>query len=111
EVGLDVIRIVKQDAAFFEKVDVVLITVLIKRDEKIGFVTRRQDFARAHADLKNGRSARDGGRDRHISHDVVVASSGQSRQKRAGGLNAVLRIAGEPNHGVLNIFRTQIGAV
>src|SRR5207302_6953741 len=61
EVGLDVVRIVKQDAAFFEKVNVVLITVLIKRDEKIGFVTSRQDFARAHADLKNGRSARDGG--------------------------------------------------
>ena len=39
EVRLDVVRIVKQHAAFFEKVDVVLITVLIKRDQEIGFVT------------------------------------------------------------------------
>src|SRR5437762_3331591 len=111
EVGLDIVRIVKQHAAFFEKVDVVLITVLIKRDQKIGFVTGREHFARTHADLKNRRSARDGGWNRHISHDVVVAASGQSREKRAGSLNSVLRIAGKANDGVLNIFRAQISAV
>src|SRR3984893_10526335 len=41
EVRLDVVRIVKQHAAFLEKVDVVLITVLIKRDEKVGFIAGR----------------------------------------------------------------------
>src|SRR5207248_5633594 len=111
EVRLNVVRIVKQHAAFFEKVDVVLIAVLIKRDQKIGFVTGREHFARAHADLKNGRSARDGGWNRHISHDVVVAASGQSREKRAGGLNSVLRISGKADDCVVDIFRTKIRAV
>src|SRR4029077_13092219 len=104
QVRLNVVRIVKQHAAFFEKSEVVLITVLIKRDQKIGFVTGREHFARAHADLKNGRSARDGGRDRHISHHVVVAAAGKPRQKRAGGLNSVLRIAGQTDDRVINIL-------
>ena len=41
EVWLDVVGIVKQDAAFAQKMDVILVTVLVKRDEKVGFVTRR----------------------------------------------------------------------
>src|SRR5207248_1546933 len=101
----------KQHAAFFEKVNMVLITVLIKRDQKIGFVTGREHFARAHTDLEDGRSARDVGWNRHISHDVVVATSGQSREKRAGGLNSVLRISGKANDRVVDIFRTKIRAV
>src|SRR6202165_4588451 len=94
EVGLNVVRIVKQHAAFLEKVDVVLITVLIKRDKKVGFIAGRQHFTCAHANLKDRRSTGNGGLDRHISHDVVVAASGESREKGAGGLNSVLRIAG-----------------
>src|SRR5205814_9653553 len=43
EIRLDVIGIVKENAAFFEEPDVVLVTVLIKRDEEIGFVAGRQD--------------------------------------------------------------------
>src|SRR5207237_9992867 len=105
EVGLDVVRIVKQDAAFFEKVDVVLITVLIKRDEKIVFVTGRQNFARAHPDLEDRRAARDGGRDRHVSHDIVVAAAREPREKSAGGLNAVLRIPGETEYRVITCLR------
>src|SRR5262249_22051697 len=38
QVRLDVVGIVKQDAALAEKADVVLITVLIERDQKIGVV-------------------------------------------------------------------------
>ena len=41
EVRLDVVGIVKQDAAFAQKMDVILVTMLVKRDEKVGFVTRR----------------------------------------------------------------------
>ncbi len=111
EVRLDVVRIVKQDAAFFQKVDVVLVTVLIKRDEEIGFIARRKHFARAHADLEDRRPARNRGRDRHVSHDVLIAASGQAREESAGGLNAVLRISGEADYGVVNAFRAQIGAV
>ena len=111
EVWLDVIGIVKQDAAFFQKVDVVLVTVLIKRDEEVGFVARRRTSPDAHADLENRRPAGDGGRDRHVGHDVLVAAAGEPGEKRAGALDAVLRIAGEPDDGVVNIFRPQIGAV
>ena len=41
EVRLDVVRVVKQDAAFSQEADVILVTVLIKRDQKIGFVPGR----------------------------------------------------------------------
>src|SRR5437588_1283463 len=89
----------------------VLITVLIKRDQEIGFVTGRQDFAGTDADLKDGRAAGNGGGNRHISHDVLIAASSESGEKRARGLNSVLRIAGQADDCVLNIFRAQIGAV
>ncbi len=41
EVRLDVVRIVKQHATFAQEIDVVLVTVLIKRDQEIGFVAGR----------------------------------------------------------------------
>jgi hypothetical protein len=69
---------------------VVLVTVLVKRDQKIGFVTRRQHFSRTDAHLKNGRATGNRGRDRHVGHDVVLAAPGQAREECAGGLNAVL---------------------
>ncbi len=111
EIRLDVIRIVKQDAAFLKKIEVVLITVLVKRDEKVGFVAGRKDFARADADLENRRAAGNGGRNRHVGHDVLVAAAGEPREKRAGGLNAVLRIARESYNGVVDVLGTQIGAL
>ena len=89
----------------------VLVTVLIKRDEKVGFIASREYFAGTDPDLKDRRAAGDRGRDRHVSHDVLVAAPGQPREKRAGGLNSVLRIAGQTDDGVLNIFRAQISAV
>ena len=45
EIRLDVVRIVKQDAAFAQESDVVLVTVLVKRHQKIGFIARGQHFA------------------------------------------------------------------
>ena len=111
EVRLDVIRIVKQDAALFQKADVVLVTVLIKRDEEIGFIARGEDFAGAHADLENRRSAGDGGGNRHVGHDILGAASGQAREESAGALNAVLRISGEADDGVVDILGAEIGAV
>ena len=111
EVRLDVVGIVKQDAAFFQKADVVLVTVLIKRDEEIGFVARGEDFARADADLEDRRPAGDGGRDRHVGHDVLVAASGEPREESAGALDAVLRISREADDGVVDVFRAKIGAL
>src|SRR5436190_18447860 len=57
KVRLDVVGIVKENAAVFEETDVVLVAVLVKRDEEIGFVAGRQHFAGAHADLENRRTA------------------------------------------------------
>ena len=111
EVRLDVVGIVKEDAAFFQEIDVVLVTVLIKRDEKIGFVTGGKHFAGAHADLENGWTAGNGGGNRHVSHDVLVAAAGEAREKGAGGLNAVLGIAGETDDGVVDVFGAEIGSV
>ena len=111
EVGLDVIGIVKENAAVFQKADVVLVAVLIKRDEEIGFVAGGEDFAGAHADLENGRAAGDGGGNRHVGHDVLIAAAGEAREESAGALDAVLRIAGEANDGVVDVFGAKIGAV
>ena len=48
---------------------------------------------------------------RHVSHHILVAASGESGQKRAGRLNSVLRIPSKANYGVLNVFRAEIGAI
>ena len=53
KVRLDVVGIVKQDPAIFQKADVVLITVLIERNQEIGFISRGKNFTRAHADLED----------------------------------------------------------
>ena len=111
EIGLDVIRIIKKNAAFLEKADVVLITMLIKRDQEIRFITRRKHFARAHAHLENRRPARDGGRDRHVSHDLLRAASSEPGEEGARALDAVLRISGETNDGVVDVLGAEIGAV
>jgi len=88
---------------------VVLVTVLVKRDQKISFIAGRQHFAGTDAHLENGRTTRDRGRDGHVGHDVVLAASGKAGQERTRGLNSILRITREPDHRVLNAFRPQIG--
>ena len=87
----------------------VLVTMLVKRDQKISFIASGQYFTRTDPDLEDRRSTRDRCRDRHVSHDIVIAAPGQACEKSAGGLNAVLRISGETNYGVIDVFRAQIG--
>ena len=111
EIRLDVIGIIKQDAAFSQEVDVVLVAVLIKGDEEIGFVAGGEHFARADADLEDRRPARNGGGNRHVSHDVLVAAAGEAGEESAGALDAVLRIAGEADDGVVDALRAQVGAL
>src|SRR5207302_1599119 len=109
EIWLNVVRIVEQHAAVAQETDVVLVTVLVKRDQKIGFIACRQHFTGTDAYLENGRTTRNRRGDGHVGHDVVLAASGKAREKGAGGLNSVLRISREPDHRVLNAFRPQIG--
>src|SRR4026207_1075310 len=85
--------------------------MLIEGNQKISFVARRQHFSGPDAHLKDRWSARNRGRDRHVSHHILVAASGKSRQKRAGRLNSVLRISRKANYGVLNVFRPEISAI
>src|SRR5262249_22551323 len=72
---------------------------------------RRHHFPRTDAHLKNRRTTGDRRRDGHVGHDVVLTAAGESGEERAGGLNSILRITGEPDHRVLNAFRPQIGSV
>ena len=109
QIGLHVIRIVKQHAAFAQRMDVIAVRVIVKGDQEIRFVTRGEHFARADPDLENRRPARDGARDRHIRHHLLRAAPGQPRQHRAGALDAILRIARQPDHGIADILRRKIG--
>src|SRR2546421_6133224 len=92
KVGLDVVRIVKEHAAFFQKADVVLIAVLVKRDEEIGFVAGGEDFACAHADLEDRWFAGNGGGERYVSHDELGAAAGASEAERCAPMDAGLGI-------------------
>ena len=79
-----------------------VVTVLVKRHQHVGTVARRQDVAGAHADLEDGRAARNRGRNRHVRHDVLVAATGETREEAADGLDTVLRVTGESDDYVLN---------
>ena len=70
-VGLHVVGIIKQDPALAQIVNVFIVTVLIKRHEKIRLIPRGENLARSDADLKNRGPARNGGGDRHVGHDVL----------------------------------------
>src|SRR6266699_2027497 len=94
---LHVVAVIQNDAALSQGLDMVFVRMLVKRDQQVRLVARAQHFTRADAHLENGRSARNGGRDRHEGHDLLFAPSGQSRQKAADGLNTVLGIACYPN--------------
>ena len=52
----------------------VFVTVLVKREQNIGFITGAQHFAGTDADLENGRTAGNRRRDRHERHDFLLAA-------------------------------------
>lgn len=73
------VRVVEQHAARAEGRAVVLVAVLVEGDEHVGAVTGGEDVPGAHADLEDGRTARDGGWDRH----VVMTSWSERPARRA----------------------------
>src|SRR5581483_5044042 len=101
--GFHVVGIVKNDAVFLHRADVVLVGMLIKGEQDVGFIAGAEDFAGANADLKDGGSARDSGGNGHESHDFLFTATGQAREKAADGLNAVLGIARDPDDGFGNL--------
>ena len=93
--GLNVVGVVKHNAAQLQRIDMVFVAVLVKAEQHVRLVARAQDFAGADAHLENGRAAGNGGGNRHERHDLLLAAAGQARQEPADGLDAVLRIAGD----------------
>ena len=109
-VRLDVVGVVKEHAAGPEGADVRFVAVLIEGHEHVGAVAGGEDVAGAHAHLEDRRPARDGGRDRHVGHDVLVAAAGEAGEETADGLDAVLRIAGEADDDVVDALGTRVSA-
>ncbi len=108
--GLDVVGVVKHNAALFERADVAFVGMLVEGQQHVGLIARAQDFAGTDADLENGRPAGNGGRDGHERHDFLFAAAGQPRQKSADGLDAVLRIAGNANDGLVDFRNLRCAA-
>src|SRR3989442_14457737 len=97
--GFDMVRVIQNDAAFLDRIDVVLVRMLIKGEQDIRVIARAEHFARPDADLENRWSTGNGGRNGHEGHDLLFTPPSQARQKAADGLNSVLRIAGDADDG------------
>src|ERR1043166_9198942 len=100
---LDVVRIVKHDAALLQRVDMVLVGVLIKRQQNVGFVSGTEHFARSDADLKDRGATGNSRGGRHEGHDFLFAAPSQPGKNPADGLNTVLRISRDANDGFGNV--------
>ncbi len=109
QIRLHVIGIVQQHAALAQRFDMIAVGVIVKRHQKIRLIARGEHFARAHAHLENRRPARDRRGDRHVRHHLLLAPTGQPREQRAGTLDAILRIAGQPDYGVADALRAKLG--
>ena len=68
----------------------IFVTVLIERHEHIRLIAGGEDVAGAHAHLEDRRTARNGGRDRHVRHDVLVGTAGEAGEEGADRLDAIL---------------------
>ena len=99
------IAIVETNAAFPQGADVVFITMLVEGDEEICFITCGENFPATDVNLEDRRPAGDGGRDRHVSHHILLRPACKASEEAADGLNAVLGVARHADDGVLNIGR------
>ena len=97
------IRVVEDDAAELQRGNVLLVRMLIKTNQHVGFVTRAEDFAGADAHLENRGPAGDGGRNGHERHDFLLTASRQTREETANGLNAVLRVTRDADNCLFNL--------
>ena len=97
------IRIIKHDAAELDRLDVVLVAVLVEAEQHVRLITRAQNFARADADLEDGRPAGNGGGNGHEGHDFLLATTRQPGEETADGLDAVLRIAGNADDRLVDL--------
>ncbi len=73
---LDVVGVVKHDAAQLQRLDMVLVAVLVKTKQHVRLITRAQHLPGADAHLENGWAAGNRGRNRHERHDFLLAAAG-----------------------------------
>ncbi len=101
----DVVGIVEAHAAIAQRGKVVVVAVLVEGDQHIRLVAGGEHLARTDVDLEDRSAARDRRRDRHVGHHLLGAASGEAGEEPADRLDPVLRITGQPDHGVLDILR------
>ena len=82
-----------------------LVAMLVKRQQHVGIIARAQHFAAADAHLENGRAAGNRGGNGHERHDLLLAAASQPGQEAADGLDAILRIAGDADDRFANAGR------
>ncbi len=98
-VRFDVVGIVEDDAAAFQRRDVVGVAMVVEAEEDIRIVARAEHFPGPDAHLEDGWPAGDCGRDRHEGHHLLFAAAGEAGEETADRLDAVLRIAGDADDG------------
>src|SRR5258708_6237380 len=96
------VGIIKDNAAEFERFDMVFVAVLVKAEQHVRLVAGAKNFAAADADLENRRSAGNCGGNRHKGHDFLFATPGEARKETADGLNTILRITGDTDDRLVN---------
>ena len=94
-VRLNVVTVVNQNTALAQVTDVVLVGVLVERQQHVGLIAGTENVPRAETNLKDGWAAGDGRGDGHHRHDLLLTAAGEAGEKAADGLNAVLGIAGD----------------
>ena len=101
-IRLDVIRVIKTNAAIAQRRDMAVVTVLVKRHKNVGFVAGRKHFSGSEVHLENRRPARDRRGNRHVSHDLATTAPRETRKESTDRLDAVLRVSRKANHRILD---------
>ena len=99
------IRIVDEDAPGAQRMDVAVVTMLIKSDKEVRIVTGREDVAGPHSHLKDGRTPGNGRRNRHVGHHLLVGSAGEAGEESAYRLDAILGVACQAYDDIANRAR------
>ena len=90
---LHVVAVVNHDPVSLDRLDVVVVRMLVKRQQHVGVIPGAQHLARTNPHLEDRWAAGNSRRNGHERHDLLFAAPGQPGQKTANGLNAILRIA------------------
>ena len=102
----DLVRIIETDAALAEESDVALVAVFVEGHQEIGLIPRAENLSRTDPNLENRRSTGNGRRDRHVGDHVLIGAAGEAGDQASDGLDPVLGISSDSDHGVIDRFGT-----